>query len=168
MSPARVIDLTPDEAIAARAYLAARAERKPNGCLEWTRAINGPEGKGRPIAWVGGHRFVASRLAWHLHMGAVPVELYLCHRCDNPRCIDVEHLFLGTAADNSHDRDAKGRQRCPSGELHPQASTTDAQVREAMALLQSGATVSSVSHSVGVSRTSVRRWRNGATRRAAA
>jgi hypothetical protein len=43
------------------------------------------------------------------HRGAIPKELYVCHKCDNPRCINLDHLFLGTQYDNVHDAMDKGR-----------------------------------------------------------
>lgn len=50
------------------------------------------------------HRTVFSGL-----IGSIPKGIHVCHRCDNPACINPEHLFLGTAKDNMRDRDIKGR-----------------------------------------------------------
>jgi hypothetical protein len=60
--------------------------------------------------------------------GPIPKGMDVLHRCDNPPCINPEHLFLGTQADNNADRDAKGRCRVAHGEKQHAAKLTQAQV----------------------------------------
>jgi hypothetical protein len=96
--------------------LAARLERKPNGCLEWT-GFTDDRGYGR--IWVDGKCQKAHRIAWELANGLIPDGMCVCHRCDNPPCCDVEKcLFLGTQVENIADMDAKGRRR-PRGKNKP-------------------------------------------------
>jgi len=51
----------------------------------------------------------ASRAAWELAHGPIPRGMFVCHRCDNPPCVNVSHLFLGTPRDNWNDMISKGR-----------------------------------------------------------
>lgn len=106
----------------------ARLVAQPNGCHEWGGATS-PKGYGRVGA--NGRNTLAHRIAWELANGPIPDGLHVLHHCDNPPCCQTKptegypdgHLFLGTNADNSADRDAKGRTfngqaaktHCPQG-----------------------------------------------------
>jgi hypothetical protein len=82
-------------------------------CLEWM-ACRDRDGYGQ--FRIAGKQYKAHRAAWLLANGQVPEGLCVLHRCDNPGCVRLDHLFLGTSADNIADRDAKGRQS--QGDAH--------------------------------------------------
>lgn len=88
-----------------------RLELKPGGCVEWKGNRNN-QGYGVLRASINGNprkMVQAHRYAWYRVNGDIPSDKCLCHTCDNPCCVNIEHLFLGTWADNNKDRSIKGR-----------------------------------------------------------
>jgi len=75
-------------------------------CIEWTGARHR---FGYGDLRIGGKLYRAHRLAWEREHGPIPAGMSVLHRCDNPPCYNVDHLFLGTQADNNRDMAAKGR-----------------------------------------------------------
>lgn len=100
--------------------------RSSTGCLEY-------QGKARSSK--GGHVRVAirsngklklkqaHRVVWEHANGPIPEGLVVRHKCDNPICLEVRHLLLGTIADNNRDRDERGRRRAPSGAVQVHRSS---------------------------------------------
>lgn len=77
-----------------------------HGCWNWIGARD-PKGYGR--VRIGNQTELAHRVAWVEQNGPIPDGLFACHHCDNPSCVNPDHLFLGTVRDNAHDMVAKGR-----------------------------------------------------------
>lgn len=128
--------------------------RKTDGCWLWTgTTIRGGYGMIRfPVR----DSITAHRASWLIHRGEIPDGLFVLHKCDNPPCVNPEHLFLGTHQDNMRDMVAKGRHfahvrpwavsRGPrphgqyrKGESVAGAVLTEGQVREIRALWETGA-----------------------------
>ena len=131
-----------------------RSIQKTDGCWLWTAAKNRG---GYGVMSVGEGRLeIVSRFSWQLHFGPIPPRLFVCHKCDVRSCASPEHLFLGTAADNSRDMRSKGRgpkpdQQGSPGSAHPMAKLTEADVLEIRSLYgSSGVTLKSLASTYGV------------------
>ena len=90
-------------------------------CHVW---LMGHNGHGRPVTYIRGKAEYVYRVLYEEIYGAI--TLNLCHRCDNPGCVNLEHVFEGTLADNNRDSALKGRKR---GERHSRTSFTDDDIR---------------------------------------
>lgn len=79
-----------------------------NGCIVWTGCIQSRNG--RTAGGYGQCQYgLTHRVAWMLRFGAIPRGLCVCHKCDNPPCVNPDHLRLGTIADNQREMRLKGR-----------------------------------------------------------
>ena len=100
---------------------------KVDGCWEW-HATKNPDGYGRVRRY--GRLESAHRIVYELYKGPLGDKQVL-HKCDNPSCVNPEHLFLGTIKENNQDKARKGRargNRMP-GMSHPSSKLTDEDVR---------------------------------------
>jgi len=102
----------------------------------------------------------AHRISYLLNYGYFPNELLVCHRCDNTSCVNPQHLFVGTQADNSADMIKKGRSRFRKkgdnlGAKNPQAKLTNTKVKNIKRKLKSGMTCIQIAKQYNVSRLTI-------------
>lgn len=138
-------------------------------CWLWTGSrTSGGYGRFRVGSRSDGSRGLvpAGRVAWGLVNGPVPAGMLVLHRGDNPPCVRPDHLFVGTALDNSDDMIAKGRARHPSmaGERCGHAKLTPESVAAIRARHAAGEQQRRLADEYGISRATVclvvngRRW----------
>ena len=101
--------------------------RSDNDCWPW---LASKKHHGYGSFRVEDNVLLAHRVAWELTHGSIPDGMCVCHRCDNQGCCNPKHLFLGTMADNAHDRDQKGRNNCVRGEQQGLSKLMEKQVLE--------------------------------------
>ncbi len=124
--------------------------RKEGGCLVFTGTRQHGYGY---VSTKKGRLKRAHRVVWKHHHG--PTNLNVCHHCDNPACVNIEHLFAGTQKDNMRDCAQKGRTNRPHGEKNPQARLTQEQVDEIRRAGLQGESQRSIDKRFGVHHTHV-------------
>ena len=156
----RLANLTPPEAEEYRRRFASRTGKPTEtGCFPWTGSLR-TTGYGR-MSVKGGY-VSAHRIAWCLRHGKSPGDKLVCHRCDNRWCVNADHLWLGTVADNTKDMVRKGRavegqvaSASHRGEGHSRAKLTDAAVLEIRKARARGLALQPFSARYGVSAAAV-------------
>lgn len=84
------------------------------------------------------------RFSYELHYGPIPKDMFVCHKCDNPPCVNPSHLFLGSCADNNLDKSLKNRD--PKGMNHWNNKLTESNVLEIKESLKDGVSGIKLSH----------------------
>jgi hypothetical protein len=135
-------------------------KRQKNGCWEWQGAV-GSTGYGN-VAWHG-KVYTAHRVAaWLVGLVKDPSapkstreKTHVLHKCDNRKCCNPKHFFLGSFTDNMLDAYAKKRKAQPKGEKHANAKLTDAEAKQIRRLYEKGMTQTVLARKFGVSQKAI-------------
>lgn len=127
------------------------------GCWEWNARID--DGYGRIGVRTGKRWNIrrAHRVAYELLRGGIPTGLHVLHHCDNRRCVNPDHLFLGSNGDNVRDRDNKGRAACGERNGRGNAKLEAKVVAEIRLRSTSGASQRRLAHEFGLHHSTVGR-----------
>ena len=102
-------------------------KRGENDCWEWKGSFD-KEGYGQMRNGVLRINDRAHRFSARLHFGEIPKGQCVCHKCDNPSCVNPKHLFIASPIDNHNDKMSKNRH--VKGELQGHSKLTEQQVAE--------------------------------------
>jgi hypothetical protein len=135
---------------AVKAMLLSRREIDANGCWNWTKYCDDKMGYGQVT--IEQNSFAVHRLSAAIFFAFdLASPLLICHHCDNPRCFNPDHLFVGTHADNSGDMVRKGRS-C-NGETNPNSKLTELDVMAIRQRYLSGESQLAIANDYGVNQT---------------
>lgn len=138
--------------------LLAKYRVTESGCWEWTaRRLKGQFDYG--MLWVERRPQRAHRISYEVHKGPIPKGLYVLHRCDNPPCINPNHLFLGTRGENV--KDAASKNRMPINQDHWNTKLTEEDVNS---IRQSPLSNTDLARTFSVNQSTICRIRSGERR----
>lgn len=131
---------------------------KKDGCWDW----KGSKGPGGYVnIRYNRKKILAHRISWIIHNGEIPDCLFVCHKCDNRRCTNPDHLFVGTTQENTKDRDEKKRQI--HGSRHHKSKLTESDVVEIKKRLVLGIPSKKIADEFGVTDGSIWFIKHGIT-----
>ena len=159
--------MTPSELKAKVEFILSRTKSNPvTGCVEW-QGYRGTSGYGQTT--LNGKLMACSRAIYMAANGvSLSSEQHVCHKCDNPPCVNLDHLFLGSALENMRDCHAKKRSNNYTkpnaylrGEKCHRSKLTLAQVHEIKARLSIGDTTVAIGKSFGVTTSAIAKIKHG-------
>jgi hypothetical protein len=123
----------------------------PDACWEWTGGIY----HGYGYINVNSKTTRAHRLSYKLFCGEIAEEMCVCHRCDNPGCVNPKHLFLGTHKENMADMVQKGRSNSTKGSKNKAAKLKEDDIQEIRKMIDSKLTLTQIAKQFNVSTTTI-------------
>ena len=130
-------------------------KRGNDDCWEWTA---NKSDRGYGYFWFGNTMARAHRMSWEIANRKIPSGMCICHHCDNPSCVNPNHLFLGTYLDNARDAMKKGRLFTgprPRRESHGQVKLSDLDVQMIRYWASIGHIQKDIARAFGASETNV-------------
>lgn len=128
-----------------------------SGCLIW---MNRCDRDGYGLFTVTSGSIRAHRFAWMRVYGEIPEGMFICHKCDVPGCVNIDHLYLGTATDNNRDTVRRGRYVAQCGEKAHSSKLTTAQVIEIRKRVDAGEVHHRIAKDYGVAQNCISRIGN--------
>ena len=119
----------------------------PNGCWEYQGSLST---NGYGIFWFEGANVYAHRFAFEEYNGPIPDRMLVCHKCDNRRCCNPDHLFVGDYSDNANDMIAKGRGPKNRGEDNNYVAITQVIAQSIKDQLKTGKSKKLIANDLGV------------------
>lgn len=126
--------------------------KKTKSCWNWIGSLN-HAGYGQ--FFYNGRPIVSSRYSWIMHHKEIPKGLFVLHKCDNPKCVNPKHLFLGTQIDNIKDCIKKKRSRYHKGEEKTLAKITENDVKEIRNIYNNPHSASQLGKLYGISKSNI-------------
>jgi len=126
-------------------YFLAKARITVSGCIEF-QGERGGGGEYYGCVHISGIRWIISRAIYHFLIANIPKGMQVLHRCDNPSCINLDHLFLGTHKDNMQDKISKGR-----GRAHGKLSPDKKLIHRILSKVKEGTAYKEISAKLGIS-----------------
>lgn len=119
--------------------------QKGDGCWEWSATKNN---RGYGMVGINYHHYLAHRISYLIHNGPFQKRAKVLHKCDNPKCVNPEHLFLGSMKDNTKDMLEKGRGAVGTRSIH--AKVTEDDVLQMRIMSSEGASTAEIARRFGL------------------